>query len=140
MNKGLADFGRAFRSTLISGVAYTCARQQPRGIQEGIDKGSARVTVTVSYDRIIFTVNQVVCNSASCCATSLKKVLEKEEIMVFSNPINIATAAMEDIFDRLCWLYATMRFTTVCDGSGNHHSLSDLTELSKVRIPSRAVC
>ena len=59
MNKGLADLGRAFRSTLISGVAYTCALQQPRGIQEGIDKGSARVTVTVSYDRIIFTVNQV---------------------------------------------------------------------------------
>ena len=55
--------------------------------------------------------------------------------MVFSNPINIATAAMEDIFERLCWLYSTMRFTTVCDGSGNHHSLSDLTELSKGKIP-----
>ena len=27
MNKGVADFGRAFRSTLISGVAYTCALQ-----------------------------------------------------------------------------------------------------------------
>ena len=55
--------------------------------------------------------------------------------MVFSNPINIATAAMEDIFERLCWLYSTMRFTTVCDGSGNHHSLSDLTVLSKGKIP-----
>ena len=55
--------------------------------------------------------------------------------MVFSNPINIATAAMEDIYDRLCWLYTTMWFTTVCDGSGNHHSLSDRTELSKGRIP-----
>ena len=28
--------------------------------------------------------------------------------MVFSNPINIATATMEDIYERLCWLYATV--------------------------------
>ena len=55
--------------------------------------------------------------------------------MVFSNPINIATAAMEDIYERLCWLYSTMLFTTVCDGSGNHHSLSNLTELSNGRVP-----
>ena len=27
--------------------------------------------------------------------------------MSFSNPINVATASMEHIYERLCWLYAT---------------------------------
>ena len=55
--------------------------------------------------------------------------------MVFGNPINIATATMEDIYERLCWLYATVRSTIVCDGTGKYHSLSDLTELSRAKIP-----
>ena len=55
--------------------------------------------------------------------------------MVFCNPINIATATMEDIYERLCWLYATVRSTIVCDGTGKYHSLSDLTELSRAKIP-----
>ena len=109
MNKGLADFGRAFRSTLISCVAYTCARQQPRGIQEGIDKGSARVTVTVSYDRIIFTVNQVVSSSASCCATSLKKLSEKEGIMI-SKPTSLTNAKLEEMYGgTMFWFFTTIQ-------------------------------
>ena len=55
--------------------------------------------------------------------------------MVFSNPINIATATMEDIYERLCWLYATVRSTLVCDGNGNNYALSDLTDLSSSQIP-----
>ena len=54
--------------------------------------------------------------------------------MVFSNPINIAAATMEDIYGRLCWLFATVRSTLVCDGIGNTYPLSDLTELSRAQI------
>ena len=31
--------------------------------------------------------------------------------MSFSNPINIATATMEQIYERLCWVYAALRST-----------------------------
>ena len=46
-------------------------------------------------------------------------------------PINIATAAMEDIYKRLCWLYITMKNTLVYDHIGNTYHLSDLIELSE---------
>jgi hypothetical protein len=49
--------------------------------------------------------------------------------------INIATAAMENIYERLCWLYATARSTLVCDAIGNSYPLSVLTELSENQSP-----
>ncbi len=55
--------------------------------------------------------------------------------MSFGNPINIATAAMEDIYERLCWLYTTMKNNIACDHIGNTYYLSDLTELSEGKIP-----
>ena len=50
-------------------------------------------------------------------------------------PINIATAAMENIYQRLCWIYITVKNTLVPDHVGNTYHLSDLTELSEGRIP-----
>ncbi len=55
--------------------------------------------------------------------------------MSFSIPINIATAAMEDIYERLCWIYITVKKTIVYGHVGNTYNLSDLTELSEGRIP-----
>ena len=54
--------------------------------------------------------------------------------------INIATAAMEDIYERLCWLYATARSTLVCESIGNSYPLSVLTELSEDQIPYMESC
>ncbi len=53
----------------------------------------------------------------------------------FSISINIATAAMEGIYERLCWIYITLKNTRVYDHVGNTYHLSELTELSEVRIP-----
>jgi hypothetical protein len=55
--------------------------------------------------------------------------------MSFGIPINIATAAMEEIYERLCWIYITVKNTLVYDRVGNTYHLSDLTELSEGRIP-----
>ncbi len=54
--------------------------------------------------------------------------------MSFSIPINIATAAMEDIYERLCWMYITVKNTLVYDHVGNTYHLSDLTDLQEGRI------
>ncbi len=50
-------------------------------------------------------------------------------------PINIVTAAMEDIHDRLCWIYITVKNTIVYAKVVNNYHLSVLTELSEGRIP-----
>ncbi len=55
--------------------------------------------------------------------------------MSFCIPVNIATAAMEDIYERLCWLYTTVQNTLLYDHRGNTHYLSDLTELSEGKVP-----
>ena len=55
--------------------------------------------------------------------------------MVFSNPINIATATMEQIYERLCWVYAALRSTVIFDAIGNSYQLSVLTQLTRGKIP-----
>ena len=55
--------------------------------------------------------------------------------MAFSNPINIATASVEQIFERLCWLYSTFRSTFVFDAIGKSYPLSDITQLTRGKIP-----
>ena len=55
--------------------------------------------------------------------------------MVFSNPINIATATIEDIYERLYLLYVTVTSTLVYDAIGNSYPLSNITELSRAQIP-----
>ena len=54
--------------------------------------------------------------------------------MPFSNPINVATASMEHIYERLCWIYATFRSTFVYDAIGQPYPLSDITQLSRAKI------
>ena len=41
--------------------------------------------------------------------------------MVFSNPINIATATMEQIYERLCRIYSALRSTVVYDAIGSSY-------------------
>ncbi len=55
--------------------------------------------------------------------------------MSFSISINIATAAVEWIYKRLCCIYITVKNTLVYYHVGNTYHLSELTELSKGRIP-----
>ena len=55
--------------------------------------------------------------------------------MSFSNPINIATASVESIYERLCWLYASFRSTFVYNANGQSYPLSDITQLSRAKIP-----
>ena len=55
--------------------------------------------------------------------------------MSFSNPINVATASMEHIYERLCCLFATFRSTFVYDAIGQPYPLSDITQLSRAKIP-----
>ena len=52
-----------------------------------------------------------------------------------SNPINVATASMEQIYERLCWIYSTFRSTFVNDAIGKSYSLSDITQLTRAKIP-----
>jgi hypothetical protein len=54
---------------------------------------------------------------------------------MFCISINIVTAAMKNIYERLCWLYVITRSTLVCDAIGNSYPLSVLTELSENQIP-----
>ena len=42
---------------------------------------------------------------------------------------------MEGIYERLCWIYITVKNTLVYDHVGNTYHLSELTELSEGRIP-----
>ena len=56
--------------------------------------------------------------------------------MSFSNPINVATASMEHIYERLYWIYATFRSTFVYDDAiGQPYPPSDITQLSRAKIP-----
>ncbi len=57
--------------------------------------------------------------------------------MSFCISINIATAAMEGIYEGLCWIYITVITvnTLLYDHVGNAYHLSELTELSEGRIP-----
>ena len=55
--------------------------------------------------------------------------------MVFSNPINIATATMEQIYERPCWIYSALRSTVVYDAIGSLYPLSDITQLTRGKIP-----
>ncbi len=54
--------------------------------------------------------------------------------MSFGISINVATAVMEGIYERLCWIYIIVN-TLVYDHVGNTYQLSELTELSEERIP-----
>ena len=42
---------------------------------------------------------------------------------------------MEQIYERLCWLYATFRSTFLFDAIGNPYPLSDITQLTRAKIP-----
>ena len=55
--------------------------------------------------------------------------------MVFSNPINIATATLEQIHERLCWIYSALRSTVVFDVIGKSNPLSDITQFTRGKIP-----
>ena len=57
--------------------------------------------------------------------------------MSFGISINIATAAMEGIYERLCWIYITVITlnTLVYDKVGSTYHLSELTELLEGRFP-----
>ena len=55
--------------------------------------------------------------------------------MSFSNPINIATATMEQIYERLCWIYSALRSTVIFDAIGNSYQLSVLTQFTRGKIP-----
>jgi hypothetical protein len=54
--------------------------------------------------------------------------------MSFGIPVNIAIATMEDIYEKLCWSYTTMRNTFVYDHKDDSYLLSDLTELFAGKI------
>ena len=62
-------------------------------------------------------------------------LINKARSLSFSNPIHVATASMEHIYDRLCWHYATFRSTFVYDAIGQPYPLSDITQLSRAKIP-----
>ena len=55
--------------------------------------------------------------------------------MSFSNPINVATASVDSIYERLCWLYATFRSTFVYNANGKSYPLSDITQFSRAKSP-----
>jgi hypothetical protein len=55
--------------------------------------------------------------------------------MSFGIPVNIVTAVMEEIYERLCWLCMIVQNTFVYDYRGSTYQFSDLTELSKGKIP-----
>ncbi len=50
---------------------------------------------------------------------TLLELSEKEKIMSFCITINIATAVMEGIYERLCWIYITVKNTLVYDHECN---------------------
>ncbi len=55
--------------------------------------------------------------------------------MSFGIRINIATAALEDIYERLCWVCSTLRNTLVFDHRGVPHNLMYITDLSRGKFP-----
>ncbi len=59
----------------------------------------------------------------------------KKRNMSFGIRINIATAAVEDIYERLCWVYTTLKNTLLFDHKGEAHNLFYRSELSKGKIP-----
>ena len=66
----------------------------------------SRVTTTVYPKvRIFLRLNRFSSSQVLSCE-DFARTIRKEGIMVFSNPINIATATMEQIYERLCWIYS----------------------------------
>ena len=59
--------------------------------------------------------------------------------MVLSNPINIASATMEQIYERMCWIYSALRLTFVYKAIGNSYPPSEITQptRAKTRYPER---
>jgi hypothetical protein len=55
--------------------------------------------------------------------------------MSFGKRINIAIVAMEDIYERLCLVYTTLRNTLVFDHRGVPYNLMYITDLSRGKIP-----
>ncbi len=56
--------------------------------------------------------------------------------MLFGIRINMATAAMGVIcYERLCWVYTTLKNTLVFDYKGEAHNLFYRSELSTGKIP-----
>ena len=50
--------------------------------------------------------------------------------MSFGISINIATAAMEGIYERLCWICITVKNTLVYDQVGNHATFRERADES----------
>ena len=50
-------------------------------------------------------------------------------------PINISSAAMKEIYERMCWMYITVKNTLVYDQVGKSYHLSEITEFLEGRIP-----
>ena len=55
--------------------------------------------------------------------------------MKFCNPIYLATATMEENYERLGWIYATLKSTFVYDAIGHCYQLLQLTQLTRGKIP-----
>jgi hypothetical protein len=106
--------------------------QQQEDSEEGTCIGSAESQLLYPTDTIL-QHKQFWANSAEVANTSLE-LSEKEGMMSISIPINIVTAAMEDINERLCWLYTSVKNAIIYCHVGNTYHLSDLTELSEERF------
>jgi hypothetical protein len=65
----------------------------------------------------------------------IARTFRKEGNIWFGIRISIATAAMEDIYERLCWVYTTLSNTLVFDHRGVSHSLMFIIDFSKEKIP-----
>ena len=46
--------------------------------------------------------------------------------MPFGTRVNFETAVIKDIYERLCWVYTTLRNTLVFDHKGKPHYLFDI--------------
>jgi hypothetical protein len=89
-------------------------------------------------------VIQAVPSLLSCSANRFEQLTSCEDFArafrkggdyVFGISINIATGAMEELYERLCWIYITVKNTLVDDHVGNTYHLSELTKISEGRIP-----
>ena len=54
--------------------------------------------------------------------------------MAFSQ-VDLSSATLEELFQRLAWYNATTKHTIVYDAMGNCHQLSKRTQLSQGKIP-----
>jgi hypothetical protein len=60
--------------------------------------------------------------------------------MPFGTRVNFETAVIKDIYERLCWVYTTLRNTLVFDHKGEANHRFDISELSKGKIPYAEQC